>query len=73
MAAATLKSLKMPNAIMYLLKLICLTVVQWVKQACLLPQSLVAGIRQWRRQAALNETEAERLDRIRRPSRYLGK
>jgi hypothetical protein len=58
---------------MNILKLICLAVVQLVKQAWLLPQSVANGFRQWRQQAALNVTEAERLDRIRNPSKYLGK
>ena len=55
------------------LKIICLTLFLWIKQACLLPYSIVIEVRQWRRRAALNEMEAERLDRIRHPSKYLGK
>jgi hypothetical protein len=55
------------------LKTICLAAVRLVKQAWLLPQSVANGFRQWRHQAALNVTEAERLDRIRNPSKYLGK
>ncbi|HKI68687.1 MAG TPA: hypothetical protein VKA67_03805, partial [Verrucomicrobiae bacterium] len=58
---------------MHLLKLICLTIIQLVKQAWLLPQSVATGLRDRRRRAALNEMEAERLDRIRNPSKYLGK
>jgi hypothetical protein len=54
-------------------KLICLTIIQLLKQAWLLPQSIATGVRRWRRRAALNEMEAERLDRIRHPSKYLGK
>ena len=58
---------------MHTLKLICLTIIQLVKQAWLLPQSVVMAIQQRRRQNVLNELEAERLDRIRNPSKYLGK
>jgi hypothetical protein len=55
------------------LKLMCLTVFLWIKQACALPLAIVTEVKQWRRRAALNEVEAERLDRIRNPSKYLGK
>ena len=58
---------------MQTLKLIGLTVVQLVKQACLLPHSVVMAVKQRRRQNVLNDLEAERLDRIRNPSKYLGK
>jgi len=58
---------------MNLLKLICLTIIQLVKQAWLLPQSIANAVHQRRRQAARDELEAERLDRIRHPSKYLGK
>jgi hypothetical protein len=58
---------------MHTLKLICLTILQLVKQACLLPQSVANAVQQRRRQVVLNEHEAERLDRIRNPSKYLGK
>lgn len=55
------------------LKLICLTLIQLVKQAWLLPQSVANAVKQRRRQAVRNELEVERLDRIRNPSKYLGK
>jgi hypothetical protein len=58
---------------MYILKLICLTIIQLVKQAWLLPQSVVNAVHQRQRRIVLNELEAERLDRIRNPSKYLGK
>ena len=58
---------------MHTLKLIGLTILQLVKQACLLPQSVANAVQQRRRQVVLNEHEAERLDRIRNPSKYLGK
>jgi len=58
---------------MNLLKLICLTIIQLVKQAWLLPQSIANAVHQRQREGVRNELEAERLDRIRNPSKYLGK
>ena len=58
---------------MHAVKLICLTILQRVKQVWLLPQSVANAVNQRRRQVVLNELEAERLDRIRNPSKYLGK
>jgi hypothetical protein len=58
---------------MHTLKLICLTLLQLVKQVWLLPQSVANAVKQRRRQIILNELEAERLDRIRNPLKYLGK
>jgi hypothetical protein len=58
---------------MYILKLICLPIIQLVKQVWLLPQSVANAVKQRRLLAARNELEAERLDRIRNPSKYLGK
>ena len=55
------------------LKLICLTIIQLIKQAWLLPQSVAIAAKQRRRQTVLNELEDERLDRLRNPSKYLGK
>ena len=58
---------------MHTLKHICLTILQLVKQVWLLPQSVANAVNQRRRQVVLNELEAERLDRIRNPLKYLGK
>jgi len=58
---------------MHTLKLICLTIVRLVKQASLLPQSFADAAKQRERQVVLDELESERLDRIRNPSKYLGK
>ena len=55
------------------LKLICLIIVQLAKQAWSLPQSAAAALRHRRQQIIRNKLEAERLDRIRNPSSYLGK
>jgi len=58
---------------MHTLKLICLNFLQLVKRVWWLPQSVANAVKQRRRQIVLNELEAERLDRIRNPSKYLGK
>jgi len=58
---------------MYVLKLICMTIFQLIKQVWLLPQTIANAVQQRRRQMVRNELEAERLDRIRNPSKYLGK
>jgi hypothetical protein len=53
------------------LKLICLNIIQMVKRV--LPKIVANTIKQRRQQAFLNELEVERLDRIRNPSKYLGR
>ena len=58
---------------MYTLKLIGLTIVNLVKQAWLLPQTVALALQQRRRQLARQQFEVERLDRIRNPSKYLGR
>ena len=55
------------------LKLVILTLVNLVKQACLLPEAALGAFRQRRHQAARRLFEVERLDRIRNPSKYLGR
>ena len=57
---------------MYVLKLIFLTTFDLLKQAWSFPHSLVTAVQHRRRNVALNALEAERLDRIRNPSKYLG-
>jgi len=54
-------------------KLICLNIVQMVKEACSLPQAIGKAIKQRQRRIVLNELEVERLDRIRNPEKYRGK
>jgi hypothetical protein len=56
-----------------ILKLISLTVVELVKQIGRLPQTIAAAFRNSRRESELDQAEAERLDRIRHPYKYLGK
>jgi hypothetical protein len=63
----------MNRRFMNTLKHICLTIFLLVKQVCLLPQSVADAVQQRRRRLVRNELEAERLDRIRNPSKYLGK
>jgi CO dehydrogenase/acetyl-CoA synthase epsilon subunit len=55
------------------LKLFWQTVIHMAKQVLLLPQTVANAVKQRRRQILLNEHEVERLDRIRNPSKYLGK
>jgi hypothetical protein len=55
------------------LKHFCQAAIHLVRQAWSLPRLAVIVVRQRRRQVVLNEREAERLDRIRNPSKYLGK
>jgi len=56
-----------------MLKNFCRFIGQLFKQVCLLPQTIVHAVRQRQQQVILNELEAERLDRIRNPSKYRGK
>jgi hypothetical protein len=58
---------------MYTIKLICLTIVNLVKQAWLLPQTVALALQQRRQQLTRHQHEAERLDRIRNPSKYAGR
>jgi hypothetical protein len=55
---------------MHTLKLFCRSLIQIT---CLIPKTIVNAIKQRQRQTVLNELETERLDRIRNPSKYLGK
>jgi hypothetical protein len=55
------------------LKLVCLTIIQLVKQVCLIPKTIANALKQRQRQAVLNQREAERLDRICNPLKYRGK
>jgi hypothetical protein len=55
------------------LKLICRTIVELVKQAWLLPQTIALAVEQRRLQLARRQSETERLDRIRNPSKYRGR
>lgn len=67
------KALRHKHRLMKTLKLICMTIIQLIKQACQLPQSIVNAVEQRQQRAVRNKLEAERLDRIRHPSKYLGK
>ena len=58
---------------MYLLKLTCLTIVNLVKEAWMLPRTLAIALQQRRDQLTRRQFEAERLDRIRNPSKYAGR
>jgi len=56
-----------------MLKLILSAISNFARQAWLLPQTVANAFSQRREQTALEEQETERLDRIRNPSKYLGK
>jgi hypothetical protein len=58
---------------MHTLKVICLTICQLAKQAWLFPQTALLAFRRKRQQNEQNASEIERIDRIRNPSKYLGK
>jgi hypothetical protein len=50
-----------------------MTFIQLLKRLFLFPETLANSLKGRRRQTVLDEREAERLDRIRNPSKYLGK
>jgi hypothetical protein len=58
---------------MRIVKVLSQTIARLAKQAWLLPHSLAIAFKERGRQTARDELEAERLDRIRNPSKYLGK
>ena len=55
------------------LKHIGLALLEMVKQVWKLPETIEKGIKGRQLQKVVNEQEAERLDRIRNPSKYRGK
>jgi hypothetical protein len=58
---------------MQVLKFVCRTWVRLFKALLRLPHSVAIVLQQRRNRSALNMLEAERLDRIRHPAKYLGK
>ena len=58
---------------MQILKNIYQATLSLLKQGRLLPEWMATAVKQQRQQIALQRFEAERLDRIRNPSKYLGK
>lgn len=58
---------------MYIIKVIFLTVVELVKQVWAFPATLAANYRKKNAPVTAGAVEAERLDRLRNPSKYLGK
>ena len=54
-------------------KIIYRAIADIVQQAWGLPQSIGIAVKRRRQQALQEEAEAERIDRIRNPSKYLGK
>lgn len=57
---------------MRILKIICFTIAELARQVWAFPTTVAANLRRGRL-TPVNEVEAERLDRIRHPSKYLGK
>ena len=55
------------------LKLVWHWLTRLGKQVLAFPQSIALAAQEKRRQSVLNELEAERIDRICNPSKYLGK
>lgn len=64
---------RVKGIVMYILKIIGLTIFNLLKQAWLLPKTLPIALEQRRRQLARQEFEVERLDRIRNPAKYAGR
>jgi len=58
---------------MQLFRLIGQAIVSFIKQVWFLPECIATAIKQRRQRITTGELEAERLDRIRNPSKYLGK
>jgi hypothetical protein len=58
---------------MNMLKLIGAAFIQLAKQAWSLPQTISNAVKNRQQRTIVNELEAERLDRIRNPSKYRGK
>jgi len=58
---------------MRILKILCLTIGELAKRAWLFPETAIANYRKRHRGPDVTVMEAERLDRLRHPSKYLGK
>jgi hypothetical protein len=55
------------------LKIFCRTFTHTFKRVWFLPQTIAYALKLRRQRIVLREDETERLDRIRNPSKYLGK
>jgi hypothetical protein len=55
------------------IKHFCRALLLPLKQVCLFPWAVAEAFKKRGQQTIRNELEAERLDRIRNPSKYLGK
>jgi hypothetical protein len=58
---------------MHALKILCLTVIQLVRQAWAFPHTVATALKDRRQQVLLKAHEVDRLDRIRNPSKCVGK
>jgi len=59
--------------LMYLLELIFRTIVNLAKHLWRLPQTIALDYQQRRRRLDRDQSETERLDRLRNPSKYVGR
>jgi len=58
---------------MHIFKIICLTIVELAKQVWAFPATVAANFRKKGVPVKVGVVEAERLDRLRHPSKYVGK
>jgi hypothetical protein len=58
---------------MYILKLISLTIVNLIRAIWGVPQAFLRAAQERRQQTTRERSEAERLDRIRQPWKYVGR
>lgn len=58
---------------MNVIKLIGLTILNLARQALLLPQAAAVAFQRWKRLSEKSRFEVERLDRIRNPSKDVGR
>jgi len=58
---------------MQILKLIGQGIASLIKQVWFLPQCIALALKQKRERVVLDAFETERLDRLRNPSKYVGK
>ena len=58
---------------MHTLKLVYIRFVEMIRQIRLMPQTIVIAVRRQQGREERDLIEAERLDRLRHPSKYLGR
>jgi hypothetical protein len=68
-----LRPRKQNDRLMKILLILYLSIVELAKQALGFPRNMFLGLNQKRHKIAPNDQEMERLDRLRHPSKYLGR